>query len=999
MSFPENLPSTSLASSSSSALSPASFPSLEDQEIAYLEEIERLWTHLEQAQVSFSKPQWLLDKLQWWHSQKKQAYEAYKQPLEQGYKRVSDFLDYFRPNREGFLRRSINGHYYSPCQNNGHLALCFKAKPNYVYTGKNPCVKCKNRLAAPLEEGLVYLHLLGKNPKGHEGLAISPLQSDGTTSFVVLEVKEDSLASLQALRRTLAKAHFDSICVHDATKDHVFQLFLFFEGPIETSKAIDLAQMITTKAILEEGLLDFSIFDHIIPTIPAKKPGDLGRLVALPWDGFMTPQGSSLFLDEQLNPYPNQWQVLESSRKLSRAQIDAFLSQCTRNQYRQVFKPTLFTQETGYSYAASLFETTPRPNQIPLFPTQKGSLSLVLDQDIQIEASALDPALKARLLLMGCYWNPAYFQKSRFATGPRVICQSKQVGQFIKLPRGLLEELKMRLEASNIDYTLIDQRQTGTPLNLIFEGTLREEQEDLVQALNQKDCGILEAATGTGKTVMATALIARKKTSTLVLVNSKEILSGWVQTLNRFLRFENEEFEKPLSSKAYPGKIGVLQGKTNTLTKRIDVAMVPSLATKEDLEQLVAGYGLVLVDECHHAASSTMEKVLSHIHARFVYGLSATPERNDGFSESVCLQLGPVVSRFDSLQQMASQRFSRTYIPKLTSFVPFEVDADFLRLCQEAAIHPWRNALIVGDVLEALDQGKTVLVLTRFVDHAKLLAKWIQKADESAHVLVYAGNENPKEKQENAKKLKALANQSHVVLVGTISSIGEGFDFPALDTLMLALPMRSQISISQAIGRIHRQTQTKTNVQVFDYLDAHPMFQSMFEARQSEYQNQGYKALDAPSTTPYTPFSLQKLDHRQFRQAISQEFQRSHSIIALATRRLEEGDMAFLMHVLGQLDLKTLRVDLFLEEASDLQQEELAARGIYVHLHERIIERFVIFDKALVYYGSLFGQDQEQEGYRLQDEDFAHHLLQARRIAEIEKVKTLRAQGLGQEAL
>ncbi len=999
MSFNENLPS------SSSALSP-SFPSLGRQEIAYLEEIERLWMHLEQANISFSKPQWLLDQFQRWKTQKSQAYEAYKQPIEQGYKRVSDFLAYFRPNSEGFLRRSINGHYYSPCQNNGNLTLCSKAKPNYGYGGKNPCLKCKNRLAAQLEESMVYQHLLGKNPKGHEGLAISPLQNEGTTSFVVFEVEDNSthsnddlLTRLNALRRTLAKAHFDSLCVHDATKDHMFQLFLFFEVPIEASKAIDFAQMIITKAILEEGLLDFSIFDHIVPTTPAKKPGDLGRLVALPWDGFMAPKGSSLFLDEQLKPYPNQWQVLESTHKLSRTQIDAFLSQCTHNQYRSVFKPTLFTKEASYSYAGSLFETTPRQNQIPLFPAQKEPLSLILDQDIQIETSTLDPAFKARLFLMGCYWNPAYFQKSRFATGPRVICQSKQVEQFIKLPRGLLEELKMRLEASNIDYTLIDKRQIGTPLDLVFEGTLREEQEDLVQALDQKDCGILEAATGTGKTVMATALIARKKTSALILVNSKEILSGWVQTLNRFLRFESEEFEKLLSSKAYPGKIGVLQGKSNTLTKRIDVAMVPSLATKEDLEQLVSGYGLVLVDECHHAASSTMEKVLSHVHARFVYGLSATPERNDGFSESVCLQLGKVVSRFDSLQQMASQRFSRTYIPKLTSFVPFEADADFLRLCQEAAVHPWRNALIVGDVLEALAQGKTVLVLTRFVEHAKLLAQWIQKADESAQVLVYAGNENPKEKQENTKKLKSLAHKSHVVLVGTISSIGEGFDFPALDTLMLALPMRSQISISQAIGRIHRQTKTKTNVQVFDYLDAHPMFQSMFEARQNEYQNQGYKAIDSPPTAPYTPFFLQRLDYRQFCQAVSQEFQRSHSIIALATRCLKEEDMAFLMRLLGPLDLQTLRVDLFLEEASDLQQEELVARGIHVHLHERIIERFVIFDKVLVYYGSLFGQDQAQETYRIQDEDFAHHLLQARRLAEIEKVKILRTQEIRQETL
>lgn len=987
----ENSPSTPLSISS-----PSSHPLFSKQEVAYLQEIDVLWKQLEQANISFSKPQWLLERLKQWQAQTSLEYEAYKQPLAQGLKQVSNFLAYFSPNQEIFLRRSVKGYYYSPCENNGHLTLCPKVKPDYRYTGKNPCLKCKNRISPSLEERMVYQHLMGKNPKGQEGLAISPLQSDGTTSFVVLEIplnsrddNHNSIESLKSLWRTLSKVHFDFLCVQDTVKDHVFQLFLFFEVPLESTKAIHLAQMIVIKAILEEGLLDFSIFDQIIPS--SKRTSDSGRMVALPWDGFMASKGSSLFLDEQLKPYGDQWKALESTRKLSRRQIDAFLSQCASNQYRNVFNPTLFTSQTNYSYATSLFESTPHRNQIPLFPFQKEPLNLILNQDIQIDASNISSSFKAQLLLMGCYWNPAYFQKNHFVRGPRVICQSKQVGQFIKLPRGLLEELKMRLESSNIAYTLRDQREKGTPLDLVFEGTLREEQEDLVQALEQKDCGILESATGTGKTVMATALIARKKRSTLVLVNSKEILSGWVRTLNTFLRFENEEFEKPLSSRTYPGKIGVLQGKTNTLTKRVDVAMVPSLASKEDLEQLVTGYGLVLVDECHHAASSTMEKVLSHVQARFVYGLSATPERNDGFSESVCLQLGKVVSRFDSRQQMAYQHFSRVYIPRPTSFFPFEVNTDFLRLCQEAAIHPLRNGLIVGDVLEALNQEKTVLVLTRFVEHAKLLAQWIQKADTSAHVLVYAGNENPKEKQQNAQKLKTLADQKRVVLVGTISSIGEGFDFPSLDTLMLALPMRSQISISQAIGRIHRQTQNKTSVQVFDYLDTNGMFQKMFEARQSEYQSQGYKALEGSTPHPYTPFILEKLDHGQFCRAIGQEFKQKHSLIALATRRLEETDMVFLMDLLGCLDLQTVRMDLFLEEATDLQQEELAARGIHLHLHERIIERFLVFDKSLVYYGSLFGQDQERQmGYRIQDKDFAHHLLQARRMAEIEMVKTLR---------
>lgn len=961
------------------------------KEEAYLQEIEQLWKRLEQAHIPFSKPQWLLQQLEAWHAQN--GPDAYKRPLEQGYKRVQDFLAYFQPSYEGFLRRSLNGHYYSPCENNGHLALCPKAKPGYVYTGKNPCLKCKNRVMAHLEEGLIHQHLLGK--KGYEGLAISPIQSDGTTSFIAIEVNDqknqsEALQSVQALRQTLNKAQLDYLCIHDSAKDQAFVFFLFLETPLKISKAIDLAQMIVMKAIVEEGLVDFSIFDQIIPATLPKKPGDLGRMVALPWDGCIAKEGSSLFLDEEGNPYKDQWQALETTHKLSFRQIEAFLSQATHQNYRSFLQPTLFKPEEGYSYASSLFETTEKP----FFSNQEiESLTLVLDQDIQIDVSMLSSRLKATLLLMGCYWNPAYFQNNgRFASGPRVICQSKLVDEKVVLPRGLLEELKMRFNAAGVKYTLIDHRHKGMDLALSFQGTLREEQEDLVQALFEKECGILEAATGTGKTVMATALIARKKTSTLVLVSSKEILAGWIRTLNDFLHFEEEAFEKDLGSKAYPGKIGVLQGKTNTLTKRIDVAMVPSLATKEDLESLVAGYGMVLVDECHHAASLTMKKVLSKVHAHFVYGLSATPERNDGFSESVCLQLGQVVSRFDSLQQMASQRFSRIYLPRVTSFVPFQEDSDFMRLCQEAAVDPLRNALVVGDVKEALNQGRTVLVLTRFVEHAKLLANWIQKADDQAHVLVYAGNENPKEKQDNAKKLKTLANQSHVVLVGTIASIGEGFDFPALDTLMLALPIRSSISISQAIGRIHRQTKNKTKVQVFDYVDMDlVMFQKMFEARQNEYDSQGYQAQGPGLASPYIPFSFQKLKASAFLQAVKQEFRRPHQIIALALQKLEDEDIPLLMELLGQLDLEKVRMDLFVEEASDLQQEELATRGIHIHLHERIIERFVIFDKSLVYYGSLF-EESRQEGIVFQDEDFANHLLKARRLAEIEKIKA--AQGL-----
>lgn len=959
---------------------------LSRQEVAYLHEIERLWAILEADHQTFLKPLWLQEKMAQWQVQKPLIYENYKRALSQDLSKVQIFSFYFQSGQERFAKRSSQGHYYSPCQNNHNPLLCIKSQVNYHYNGKNPCHKCPNRASSSLTFQDFLNHLFGNNPKGLEGLAISSLKEDGTTPFLVFEIT-NSLKSVQALRKTLQESNFFPLWVQKEKK--VWQLWLFFEVPLEAQKVINLAQTLLVKSIVTNGLTDFSLFDQFIPFSPPKKPEDPGRMVALPLDGWLAAQGLSLFLDENGFPYFDQWQVLDHTPKISKAKVEDILAK--EGFYRAFLNPTLFDEKRdNYQYATSLLEESLEENPLSFDITQiQGNLNITLHQEIEIETNNITPSFQALLLLMGCYWNPAYFQKSgRFASGSRVICQSRLENGKLFLPRGLLEELKLRLNAAGIEYVFYDQRQKGEDLSLTFEGELRQEQQELINSLIEKECGILEAATGTGKTVMGAALIAKKQTSALILVHSKEILTGWVRTLNSFLRFEKEEFEKPLKSKAYPGKIGVLQGKTNTLTKRIDIAMVPSLASKENLEDLVQEYGLVLVDECHHAASPTMVKVLSKIRAKSVYGLSATPERTDGFSESVCLQLGKVVSRFDSRQQMALQSFSRHYLACPTSFEPFELDSDFIRLSQEAASSPQRNGQIVGDVKEALEQGKTILVLTRFVEHAKLLANWIQKATPQAQVLVYAGNDNLKEKQDNTKRLKKIAHQSQVVLVGTISSIGEGFDFPALDTLMLTLPIRSQISISQAIGRIHRQTDKKKSVLVYDYIDPGiSMFQKMFDARKIEYKNQGYQELEEKSSAFYAPFEIQKKPFSKFFNDLRQEFLKPHQLIALATRKLEEESLTLLMSWLGKMDLSKVRLDLFLEEATDLQQEKLISRGIHLHLHERIIERFAIFDKSLVYYGSIFEVNSSKTGFIIKNNEFANQLLNLRRQAEIQKMK------------
>lgn len=957
---------------------------LSSQEMAYLQEIERLWTTLEAQEQPFSKPSWLKKKMAQWQAQKPLFYENYKRALNQDLSKAQIFSFYFQAGQERFAKRSVQGHYYSPCQNINNPLLCMKSLTNYQYSPKNPCHKCAHRLFSVLSSQDLLNHLFGKHHKGLDGLAIASLKEDGTTLFLTFEI-EKSWSNTQALRKTLQETGFSPLCIQK--EKGIWQLWIFFEVPLDAQKVANLAQILLLKAVVTNGLNDLSLFDHFIPVGPAKKPGDIGRFVTLPLDGWLAKEGLSLFLDEDGFPYFDQWQTLDHTPKVSQAMVEEILSK--ESFYHMLLDPTLFNEKKeSYQYASSLLASSSLDPFSFESSQVQGAVNITLHQEIEIETGNLTPTFQALLFLMGGYWNPAYLQNGgRFASGSRIICQSRLENGKLFLPRGLLEELKQRFKGAGIEYVFDDKRQKGKDLALIFQGELRPEQKELIDALAQKECGILEAATGMGKTVMGAALIAQKQTSTLVLVHSKEILAGWVRTLNSFLRFEQEDFEKPLKSKAYLGKIGVLQGKTNTLTKRIDIAMVPSLASKENLEELVQGYGLVLVDECHHAASSTMVKVLSKIQAKSIYGLSATPERTDGFSESVCLQLGKVISRFDSRQQMALQSFSRHYVICPTTFEPFEMDSDFIRLCQEAASSPLRNGQIVGDVKEALAQGKTILVLTRFVEHAKLLAKWIQKATPTAQVLVYAGNDNPKEKQVNTQRLKELSKQKQVVLVGTISSIGEGFDFPALDTLLLTLPMRSQISISQAIGRIHRQTHQKKSVVVYDYMDSDiVMFKKMFEARKAEYKSQGYQELEEKSSAFYAPFKIQEKSAFDFFQMLKQEFSQPHQLIALATRKLEEENLALLMRWLHKMDLNQIRLDLFLEEASDLQQEELISRGIHLHLHERIIERFAIFDKSLVYYGSIFDST-SKTGLIIEDSEFANQLLDLRRQAEIQKMR------------
>lgn len=1021
-------------------------------ETSLIEHIDQLWQLLEQNRIAFDKPDWLAKKVD---SLRFEKVLGGRNPDPKKIQ-LDLFMNYFHGRPDRFLRRAVSGRFYLPCAWRNTLQ-CKPTSP--TASQANPmCVDCKNQKPEPLNRQVVLEHLTYSPRSKNRAIKIYPIQPDNATWFLAFDLdssaenpdQESIRKTLDALERTIHSYGFQALKVINAKKTGG-QLWLFFEQPVPCGQAVEFGQQLILRAILEEGLHTLDLFEAMVPNRQARSMQDPGNPIELPLQPDAMLQGGSLFVDTAWSLLPDPWQALGQIEKIKARELRDFLEKGRREKLRQLLESDPEQEGLGsvdndsfapaFDYANLLFEETAVDLSQFDQADVTGCVQIVREKGLRIVCSNLAPKLQGQLFLLASYWNPEYQGRNiRFASGPPVIGLGRfsRDGQWLELPRALQDRILEKMETAKIPVELVDRSQPGESLELEFTGELRAEQKVMVDTLLEHDFGILEAATGTGKTVMAAALIARKQVNTLILVQSKEILAGWVKTLNAFLHFKNEEFEQArLKSRTYPGKIGVLQSQTNTLCGRIDVAMIPSLISNKERDEILARYGMVLVDECHHAASPSAQKLLNLASAHNIYGFSATPKRTDGLDPSITWQIGPVQTRFTSRQQMASQEFTRHLIPRMTAFTSSQEDiSDFMRVAQEAASDPLRNQMILQDVCQALESGRTVLVLSRFVEHARLLAALLSKARSQTQILVYAGD--PKEKQENAARLKALPAHCERVLIGTYSSIGEGFDYPPLDTLMLTIPVRSQISISQAIGRIHRAVENKRDVLVYDYVDESlAPLAAMYQARCKEYRKQGYRFEDPARPVWSEPEknspkeadtkkqnegfeqgfrmlagtgfeTLQTYESDQMPAQIQADLNRVQKRIAILARTLDLQAQNQLLTLLFGLHSRPTgwRIDLFVEEMPPEQIFELEKHNIHVHVHERIIETGLILDQNTIWYGPVWqailqkpgGQDLSAHALRfirMESTIAANFILEARRKEEIRILKA-RARVSGQ---
>jgi len=437
---------------------------------------------------------------------------------------------------------------------------------------------------------------------------------------------------------------------------------------------------------------------------------------------------------------------------------------------------------------------------------------------------------------LAAFQNPEFYkaQAMRMSTygKPRIISCCEEYPKHLALPRGCLEELLQVLGDLKIKTDLIDERVIGNPITLNFQGALHPEQQLAADQLIKHDIGVLSASTAFGKTVIGSWLIAQRKVNTLVIVHRGQLMDQWVESLQSFLGLGKKEV----------GRIG---GGKHKITGMVDVAMIQSLVDKGTVNDLVGNYGQIIMDECHHISATSFEQVIRQAKARYITGLSATVTRQDGHHPIIFMQCGPVRYRVDDRQQAASRSFTHKVIVRRTSFaLPAQTENRLEPGIQEIyamlTLDSIRNQMIIDDVIEAIQAGRSPVLLTERREHLTYFENIFK--GKVKNIVVLSGGMGSKQRKMAVEQLRNIPENEERLIIATGRYLGEGFDDARLDTLFLALPIAWRGTVSQYAGRLHRNYDRKSEVIIYDYVDDQvPVLAGMFGKRKKGYKAIGYE--------------------------------------------------------------------------------------------------------------------------------------------------------------
>lgn len=677
----------------------------------------------------------------------------------------------------------------------------------------------------PLTDQVIQNHLTGKLTVG-----VYALLTDETCWFLAADFDKASWQDdVRAFLKTCGEWNVPAV-IERSRSGRGGHIWVFFEAALPASLARKLGAAILTRTMESRHQLGLDSYDRFFPSQDTMPKGGFGNLIALPLQHLPRRHGNSVFLNSEFTPHPDQWAFLSSVRRMQFVEVEAIVRDAERNG-KIVGVRRSVTDEDAEADPWTL-PPSRKKKEDPIVGPLTPNVRITRGNLVYVEKEGLPSAMLNRLHRLAAFQNPEFYRAQAMRLSifgkPRVIRCAEEFPRHIGLPRGTLDEVLAFFKSHIIDVVLDDQRFPGQSVDVKFHGQLRPEQQAAADAIIAHDDGILCAPTAFGKTVVAAWLIAARKVNTLVLVHRRQLLDQWRERLSTFLNL-------PIKG------VGQIGGGRRRTTGVIDVGIIQSLNRKQVVDDAVATYGQIIVDECHHISAVSFEQVLRQVKARFVTGLTATPLRKDGHHPIIVMQCGPIRFRVDPKAQALTRPFRHIVVPRRTSFrlplsqVKPEIHEVYAALHTDQA----RNDLITIDLLRAVKAGRSPILLSERTSQVAEFATRL--TGQVKHILVLKGGMGAKQRRIIAEQLAAIPNGEERVLLATGRYIGEGFDDARLDTLFLAMPISWHGTLQQYVGRLHRLHDNKREVIVYDYVDdGVPVLCKMYEKRVRGYEAVGY---------------------------------------------------------------------------------------------------------------------------------------------------------------
>ena len=734
--------------------------------------------------------------------------------------KVKIFMEVFKGRTDIYAKRWESNKTgktgYSPvCKNEFSTYKCDKSRVK--------CNECPNRILEPLTTEIILKHLQGKITIG-----IYPLLPGDLCNFLAIDFD----------KKTYEKdvIEFWNICdelnipvyVERSRSGNGAHVWIFFEESIPARIARKMGNILLTKT-MERASLDLDSYDRIFPNQDTMPKGGFGNLIALPFQGESSKKGNTFFVNKYFEVKKNQINILNNIKRIKNDEIYSFIEKNKEDDYKEPDIEESFENDDEIPQKENIKDT--------IF---SNNVECIFDNQIYIKKLKLLPNEITYLKRLASFTNPKFYelQKLRmpifYKTTPRIISCFEEDERFLKLPRGCMDKIKEVCEKSNVKLIIKDTRENGIETDYNFNGKLNKKQERVMKELLKNDTGVLCATTGFGKTVVSAKIISELKTNTLIIVNRNNLLEQWKEKLSYFLDINKKEI----------GQIGASKENPNG---KLDVASFQSLFKKDNLEELIKVYGLVIIDECHHAAAYSFEKVLKAVRSKYVYGLTATPTRKDGWHKIIYMQCGDIRVRVSNRELKQNKEMEHEVIVKKTNYkyIPTE-EKDKIQISEilnDMCHNTFRNSIIIEDIKKSIEEGRIPIVLTERVEHLKILKESLEKLE--IPIIIYKGKMGKKKTKEIQEIIKEAdeKNRSRIILA-TSSSIGEGFDDSRLDTLFLTMPVSWKGRIIQYVGRLHREHEGKEKVIVYDYLDNMKVLEKMYNRRLKGYKIARYEIIE-----------------------------------------------------------------------------------------------------------------------------------------------------------